>query len=249
MTTVLVTGINGPMGQVISRRLNESGWRVLGTDRHTEPTPSIQMSIDGYFCADFERDEELSDLAVWATEKSDETLSLVNNAAYTTEANSTDYAVHLPEQSIRSFVKALQINLTAPFALIQALAPKMLQGSNSSIVNITSTYGLVGPQPSIYQNVKFFNSAGYAASKGGLHQLTKYFATILAPNVRVNSVAPGGIERGHDKDFVKRYTDLTPLGRMNSEIDVANAVDFLLSQNASYITGQSLSVDGGWTTW
>jgi NAD(P)-dependent dehydrogenase (short-subunit alcohol dehydrogenase family) len=173
----------------------------------------------------------------------------VNNAAFTTEANSTDYAVRLPKQSVKSFEKALKINLTAPFILIQALASVMEDSKNSSIVNITSTYGLVGPQPSIYENVNFFNSAGYAASKGGLHQLTKYFSTILAPKVRVNSVAPGGIERGHSNDFVKRYSQYTPLARMNTESDVAYAVEFLLSSRANYITGQSLSVDGGWTTW
>ena len=249
MKSVLVTGVNGPMGQEICKKLRITGWKVLGTDRQPAPSASIKSFVDGYFPADFQNNEELFALSTWTLGISEGSLSLVNNAAYTTEANSTDYAVHLPDQSVTSFARALQINLTAPFVLIQALAPRMIQNSNSAIVNITSTYGLVGPQPSIYKNVNFFNSAGYAASKGGLHQLTKYFATILSPNVRVNSVAPGGVERGHPKDFVERYTALTPLGRMNTELDVANAVDFLLSQNAAYITGQSLSVDVGWTTW
>jgi NAD(P)-dependent dehydrogenase (short-subunit alcohol dehydrogenase family) len=249
MNTVLVTGVNGPMGQVISEMLFKSGWEVLGTDRHPRPTDSNASFVDGYFSADLQDLEQIIELANWTLKESNSTISLVNNAAFTTEANSTDYAVPLHLQSVSSFNKALQVNLVAPFVLIQALAPKMLDGSNSSVVNITSTYGLVGPQPSIYKNVDFFNSAGYAASKGGLHQLTKYFATILAPQVRVNSIAPGGVERSHPKDFVERYTSLTPLARMNTELDVANAVEFLLSDKASYITGQSLSVDGGWTTW
>jgi NAD(P)-dependent dehydrogenase (short-subunit alcohol dehydrogenase family) len=249
MSFVLITGVNGPMGQVIAKVLNNSGWNVLGTDRQPDPSDNIQNYVTEYQDANLENNAEIMELANWAALKSDKEISLVNNAAYTTEANSTDYAVKLPDQSIKSFEKALKINLTAPFILIQALASAMEVSKKSSIVNITSTYGLVGPQPSIYQNVNFFNSAGYAASKGGLHQLTKYFSTILAPNIRVNSVAPGGVERGHPFDFVSRYSALTPLARMNTELDVANAVDFLLSDKAAYITGQSLSVDGGWTTW
>jgi NAD(P)-dependent dehydrogenase (short-subunit alcohol dehydrogenase family) len=78
--------------------------------------------------------------------------------------------------------------------------------------------------------------------------LTKYFSSIIAP-IRVNSVAPGGVERNHAADFVERYSKLTPLGRMNTEEEVAYAIRFLLSAEASYITGQSLAVDGGWTAW
>lgn len=249
MESVLITGINGPMGRVIAGELRKSGWNILGTDRHASPDSSLAVDRLLYFSANLEIPEEVVSVAEWSLQNSHGAISLVNNAAFTTEANSYDYAVRLPEQSLNSFEKALKVNLTAPFILTQALAPRMLEHSSASVVNITSTYGLVGPQPSIYENVDFFNSAGYAASKGGLHQLTKYFATILAPQVRVNSVAPGGVERGHSKDFVSRYVALTPLARMNSELDVANAVNFLLSSKASYITGQSISVDGGWTSW
>jgi NAD(P)-dependent dehydrogenase (short-subunit alcohol dehydrogenase family) len=249
MQTVLVTGVNGPMGQVIAQKLQLAGWEVLGSDRHEAPSKGLVPYLKDYFVADFLDISQIEDLAKWVKQVCSLGLSLVNNAAYTTEANSTDFAVELEKQSIASYVNSLQINLTAPFVLIKTLAPELKRDNRSSIVNITSTYGLVGPQPSIYENVDFFNAAGYAASKGGLHQLTKYFATVLAPEIRVNSVAPGGIKRNHSEDFVSRYVQLTPLGRMNSELDVANAVEFLLSEKASYITGQSLSVDGGWTVW
>ncbi len=249
MKTVLVTGANGPMGLIISKQLHLSGWKVLGSDRQNSASVSSAPFLAGYFEADLLDNARICELADWAKKEFSGELSLVNNAAFTTEANSTDFAVELEKQSIASYVNSLQINLTAPFVLIQSLASEMKKSGTSSVVNITSTYGLVGPQPSIYENVNFFNAAGYAASKGGLHQLTRYFATVLAPEIRVNSVAPGGINRNHAKDFVSRYVKLTPLGRMNSEVDVANAVEFLLSDKASYITGQSLSVDGGWTVW
>ena len=79
--------------------------------------------------------------------------------------------------------------------------------------------------------------------------MSRYLSTVLAPDVRVNAVAPGGIERGQDSVFVQRYEKLTPLGRMGKESDVSGLVCFLVGTESSYITGQCISVDGGWTAW
>ena len=91
------------------------------------------------------------------------------------------------------------------------------------------------------------NPAGYAAAKGGLIQLTRYLAAVLAPQVRVNAVAPGGLARGQDPQFVARYEERTPLRRMGTEDDVAGTVAWLASNEARYVTGLVLAVDGGWT--
>ena len=93
------------------------------------------------------------------------------------------------------------------------------------------------------------NPAAYAASKGGLLQLTRWLATTLAPDVRVNAVSPGGIFRGQPQAFVERYTSRTPLGRMASEHDLRGAIAYLASDLSSYVTGQNLAVDGGWGVW
>jgi NAD(P)-dependent dehydrogenase (short-subunit alcohol dehydrogenase family) len=93
------------------------------------------------------------------------------------------------------------------------------------------------------------NPAAYSASKGGLLQVTRWLSTVLAPKVRVNMVSPGGIARGQNPQFVQRYNERTPLGRMATEGDIAGMVGFLLSQEAGYITGQNFLVDGGWSVW
>ena len=105
---------------------------------------------------------------------------------------------------------ALALNLTAPFSLTRRLAPLLRAGGHGSVVNVSSIYGLVGPNMGLYEGTRMGNPAAYAASKGGLAQLTRYLSTVLAPEVRVNAFAPGGIARGQDDAFVERYERLTP---------------------------------------
>jgi NAD(P)-dependent dehydrogenase (short-subunit alcohol dehydrogenase family) len=93
------------------------------------------------------------------------------------------------------------------------------------------------------------NPAAYGASKGGLLQLTRYLATTLAPTVRVNMLTPGGVFRNQPEIFVERYIANTPLRRMASEEDFKGSAAYLASDLSTYVTGQNLIVDGGWTTW
>ncbi len=93
------------------------------------------------------------------------------------------------------------------------------------------------------------NPAAYAAAKGGLIQLTKWLSTTLAPEIRVNSISPGGIWRNQPEIFVERYEARTPLGRMARENDFIGSIAFLCSDLSNYITGQNIIVDGGWSSW
>jgi NAD(P)-dependent dehydrogenase (short-subunit alcohol dehydrogenase family) len=93
------------------------------------------------------------------------------------------------------------------------------------------------------------NTSAYGASKGGLLQLTRWLATTMAPAVRVNAISPGGIARGQAKVFVERYEARTPLGRMATEDDFRGAIAFLATDMSAYVTGQNLSIDGGWGVW
>ena len=93
------------------------------------------------------------------------------------------------------------------------------------------------------------NPAAYAASKGGLLQLTRWMATVLAPDIRANTLSPGGIFRNQDQTFHKRYVERTPLRRMATEEDLKGALIYLASDMSSYMTGQNLIIDGGWSAW
>ena len=93
------------------------------------------------------------------------------------------------------------------------------------------------------------NPAAYAASKGGLLQFTRWCATVLAPEIRVNAITPGGVFRNQDGSFVERYIEKTPLKRMAREEDFKGVVSFLASDLSAYVTGQNIAVDGGWGVW
>jgi NAD(P)-dependent dehydrogenase (short-subunit alcohol dehydrogenase family) len=145
--------------------------------------------------------------------------------------------------------RALEVNLTEPFVLIQAAANDLRASGRGSVINVSSIYGLVGPDWRLYDDTSLGNPAAYAASKGGLVQLTRWLATTLAPYVRVNAIAPGGVFRNTPEPFLGRYVARTPLGRMAQEEDIKGAVAYLASDLSAYVTGQCLAVDGGWTAW
>lgn len=174
---------------------------------------------------------------------------LVNNAAFTGASGLPGYAVPLPDQTLEAWDAALGVNLTAAFQLCQAARPLLEASGHGAILNVSSIYGNVGPNMTLYEGTTMGNPAAYAATKGGLIALTRYLAAVLAPRIRVNAISPGGISRGQPDSFVGRYEKLTPLGRMGTEEDLKGAAAFLCSDAAAYVTGQNLLVDGGWTAW
>ena len=126
---------------------------------------------------------------------------LVNCAALVGTSELKGWAVPFGEQDTDTWRQALEVNLTAPFALVQACTNALAASGNGSVINIGSIYGMVGPDMGMYEGAGLGNPAAYAASKGGLLQLTRWLSTVLAPKVRVNCVTAGGILRGQPEPF------------------------------------------------
>ena len=132
--------------------------------------------------------------------------------------------------------------------MCQKVIKQMKRQGNGSIVNIASIYGVVGNDFTIYEGTEIIPAAAYAAIKGGLINLTRYLASLYGEiGVRINCVSPGGIFDNQPASFVKAYEKKVPMKRMGKPDDIAPAVAFLLSDEAKYITGHNLIVDGGWT--
>jgi NAD(P)-dependent dehydrogenase (short-subunit alcohol dehydrogenase family) len=174
---------------------------------------------------------------------------LVHTAAYVGTTQAPGWAVPFEEQGVEAWDAAMRVNLTSAFVMAQEAQSALRDCGHGAVIFFASHYGLVGPDMRLYEGTSMANPAGYGASKGGLLQLTRYLATIFAPDIRVNSISPGGVWRDQPEEFHQRYTANTPLARMASEEDLKGAVAYLASDLSSYVTGHNLVVDGGITAW
>lgn len=175
---------------------------------------------------------------------------VVHCAAYVGTTSMSGWAVPFEQQTVAAWEAAMQVNLTSAFVIVQETRQALSSSGHGSVIFFGSTYGVVGPDIRLYEGTSMGRQpAGYAASKGGLLQLTRYLATVLAPRVRVNAITPGGVWRGQPDLFHQRYIARTPLERMAGEEDLKGAVAYLASDLSGYVTGQNVIVDGGWTAW
>jgi NAD(P)-dependent dehydrogenase (short-subunit alcohol dehydrogenase family) len=171
---------------------------------------------------------------------------LINNAAFVGTDQIKGWNGAFENQSASTFGRALEVNLIAAFDLSKSFAQILNTSGGGVIINIASIYGISAPDWGIYKGTEMSNPAAYGASKAGLIQLTKWLASTLAPNIRVNSISPGGIFRDQPNEFIERYISKTPLGRMATEADIQGAIAYLASDMSKYVTGQNLVIDGGW---
>jgi len=202
-----------------------------------------------YLVADLEQNERLGLVADQVKERFGRLDVLINNAGFVGTTDVTGWVTDFEKQSVATWKRALDVNLTSVFALTQAFTPLLRASGHGSVINVSSIYGSYGPDLSLYDGTAMGNPAAYAASKGGMNQLTRWLSTVLAPEIRVNTISPGGVERGQPKLFQERYSERTPLKRMATEEDFKGAVAFLASDMSRYVTGQDLLVDGGWGVW
>jgi NAD(P)-dependent dehydrogenase (short-subunit alcohol dehydrogenase family) len=253
--TALVTGGAGPLGSQLSDALATAGARVviadIDADRVAETVANLpaDTGIEHVGATVNLLDFDAVNALVEKVTEIGACDILVNNAALTGTSGVTGFAVPFEQQTDAAFELALRLNLTVPFSLSRRLLPLLRRSGHGSIINVCSIYGLVGPNMGLYQGTVMGNPAAYGASKGGLAQLTRYLATVLAPEVRCNAFAPGGIARGQAESFVARYEALTPLGRMAAERDFRGIVTWLAGDESAFVTGQVIAVDGGWTAW
>ena len=251
----LITGGAGHIGLAAAEAVAELGARVVIVDRELSGCEVRAADLHARFgrealplAADLENADACKDAIAAAVAQLGRLDILINNAAYTGASGIQGYAVPFAAQSVEAWNAAVRVNLTAPFVLAQAAFGELAK-HQGCIINVGSIYGSVGPQNALYEGTAMGNPAAYAATKGGLAQLTRYLATTMAPNVRVNCVSPGGVARGQPAPFVERYIARTPLGRMATEEDLKGAFAYLASPASAYVTGQELLVDGGWTAW
>ncbi|WP_346316650.1 SDR family oxidoreductase [Chitinophaga sp. YIM B06452] len=235
-----VTGGNGQLGKEFVGYLRNQGATVISIDINGEDdldNGSLLMDITDVYAikAGLHRIlEKYGRIDGW-----------VNNAYPRTE----DWGKkEFSEESMESFEKNINWHLVGYVKCCQIVLNRMKEQKSGSLINISSIYGVAGPDFTIYEGTPIVNPSGYAAIKGGLVNFTRYLAAYYGPyNVRVNCISPGGIFNHQPERFIQQYEHKVPLKRLGTPHDISPAAGFLLSDGAAYITGHNLIVDGGWT--
>jgi len=167
------------------------------------------------------------------------------NSAY---PKSKDWGFPFEKVSIDSWRSAIDGQMTSYCLCCREAAEAMRPRKRGSIINLGSTYGMVGPDFSIYEGTDLTMPAAYAAIKGGIINFTRYLASYYGKDgIRFNCISPGGVENHQAAPFVEKYVSKTLLGKMAKPDDMAGAAVFLASDASAYVTGHNLVVDGGWT--
>ncbi|NBY13404.1 MAG: SDR family oxidoreductase [Betaproteobacteria bacterium] len=252
----VITGGAGHLGRAMADTLAELGASICLVDRNAEALEAAtadfgerwQVNAVG-IAVDLEQESQRATLPARVVERLGNADILVNNAGFVGDSKLQGWVVPFEEQRIDTWRRAMEVNVTAAFHLSQLFAPQLKVAGRGSIVNVSSIYGVVGPDMGLYEGTTMGNPAAYAVSKGGVLQMTRWLSTVLAPAVRVNCITPGGIARGQPAAFVERYERRTPLGRMGREEDFKGAIAYFASDLSAWVTGENLMVDGGWTAW
>lgn len=254
----LLTGAAGHLGQHMARALAQAGALVLLNGRDAGRVSALERELtDAGLNAralPFDvTDEAAMRAAVSRIEWEHGGLDIVVNNANIGRAGTIEKATGA------QFEEAWRVAVIAAFNLVQVAQPLLERSGASrrggaSVINVSSMYALVSPDPRIYGDSGSNNPPFYGPAKAGLIQLTRYLACHLAPKkIRVNAISPGPFPpedaRPSKPEFFAELERKVPLGRIGAPEELAGPLLFLASDAASYVTGANLSVDGGWTAW
>ncbi len=221
---IAITGSEGLLGKEISQYLAKTN-KILKLDLALGHDLTDETFVKKWF-------------------KQNKADALVNCFALNDHVEKNQKRGTLFDVTLESFSKFMDVNLVALFSVCREYARNNKKGS---IVNFSASTGLVSARPDLYDGGH--KHIGYSVSKAGVINMTKFLSTHLAPEIRVNCVAPGGVEFDQDKEFIKKYANLTPLKRMMKKTELNGLVEYLVGSKSSYVTGATFVIDGGWTTW
>ncbi len=265
--SALITGGAGLLGKEHALALLEVGANVVLWDVNTEnlirvtneltkdfSEQSVKMSV-----VDISKEEEVSN-AYKELELQGIIISiLINNAAinpkYSSESKGTVFS-RVENLTLDDWNYQVSVGLTGAFICTKYFGSQMAINNSGVILNISSDLSVISPDQRLYkvsgaeENFQPVKPITYSVIKSGLVGMTKYLATYWSANgVRVNALSPGGIYEEQNTDFVKKISDLIPLGRMAKSNEYRSAVQFLCSDASSYMTGQNIVIDGGRSVW
>jgi len=259
---VILTGGIGILGRHFARGYAEMGASVAVVDLQQSDAVEVAENISreydvetiGIGC-DITRPDAVDDMVQKVVQRFGSVHVLHNNAA-TKGSDVRAFFTPFEDYPLDLWREIMSVNIDGMFLVAQRVGRQLIsQGAGGSIIQTGSIYGLVAPDPRIYEGSDYLGGAintpaVYAASKAAVVGLTRYLATHWAAhNIRVNCLVPGGVESGQNAEFSRRYSDRVPMSRMAQPEEIVSAALFLAGEASSYMTGQVIAVDGGWTCW
>jgi len=259
----LITGAGGLLGPKHAEALIEQGAEVVITDHHEDRARAVCARLNDKYNKDctafYHMDVTNRDSVQQVADDLDGVDILVNNAAKDPKVKKE--AGLTPDSRFETMTEeywqeGIDAALNGTFLCSQVFANKMLKNAGGVILNISSDLGVIAPDQRIYrregvseeaQNVKPIT---YSAAKWAIIGMTKYLAVYFAKqNIRVNCLSPTGVFNNHPEDFVKKLSNIIPMGRMAHIDEYKGAIAFLCSDASSYMTGENMVIDGGKTIW
>lgn len=253
--TALVVGGSGYLGKEITKTLIELGATVFIASRDYENNSRFASELNRTYGklkaipqhVDITQPVSVSGLIQEITEKTNGVLDILVNSGWSGKKNS------LESITINDWNYDLDVCLTGVFSMVKA-SLELLKKSSGIILNISSMYGHIAPDYRVYVAEEFTNPPSYGAAKAGVIQLTRYLASFLAPHgIRVNSISPGPFPFPETQisspEFIELLSEKNLLNRIGVPEEIRGAVALLCSSASSFITGQNLCVDGGWSVW
>jgi NAD(P)-dependent dehydrogenase (short-subunit alcohol dehydrogenase family) len=265
---VLVVGANGLIGKNICASLIKDNFKVIGVDNSYPLHKSKQIKFRNKKQINFKLDVSMPNEVNDFFKKNDYILRNLHGMIYGPTVKTEDFYNEFEKFSFKSWKKILNTELDGAFNFSQNLGKIVKKNKKGSIIFLSSIYSVVTNDNRIYtntnisrvnsktnkKNTNLYSSIAYPVSKNGLIAITKYLAGYWGKySVRVNAISPGSVERNkkirEDKVFLKRYLNKVPLNRRAQIKEISSVIKFLLSEDSSYITGQNIIVDGGYTIW
>lgn len=236
---IIVTGGNGLLGKAMVSRILAEGAFCVNMDINHETNDDLSQ-----LHCDITNQDSINQAVKLVVDKYNRIDGLVNNAYPRTK----DWGTKFEDIVFDSWKDNVDMQMNSSFYMCQKVLEQMKTQKSGSVINITSIYGVVGNDFTVYEGTGGTSPAAYSAIKGGLINFTRYLASYFGKyNIRTNCVSPGGIFDHQHETFVKNYEKKVPMQRMGTPEDIAPSVAFLLSDDSKYITGQNIIVDGGWT--
>jgi NAD(P)-dependent dehydrogenase (short-subunit alcohol dehydrogenase family) len=239
-----VVGGFGKIGFSTSRALQEAGAEVVVLEQKGAEQPGVS-GISAIAEFDAGRVKHVEELLISIEERFGPADILVNCAYPKTERWSENKQEPLDDTE---WCRNVDIQMNAACLSAGHMASRMARRGGGVVINVASVYGVVGPDFGIYDGTNITMPPAYSAIKAGIINYSRYLASYYGKQgVRVNTVCPGGVESGQSETFRQNYSKRTAIGRLALPNEISGPILFLASDAASYVTGATLMVDGGWT--